>query len=98
MANMPNSPWYGNILLNMPDAPTPKQGGGKKRRIPKVPNMPQGDNFWVNLATSVLLLLLLAGAYTYFVGGQKDAPENIPISQLAADIEVGSVSKIVVDG
>mgnify|MGYP001569448245 CR=1 FL=1 len=63
-----------------------------------MPQMPRGDNFWVNLATSVLLLLLLAGIYTYFVGGQKPKAENIAISQLAADIEAGKVSKILVDG
>ena len=34
-----------------------------------MPNVPQGDSFWVNLATSILVLLLLAGAYSYFAGG-----------------------------
>ncbi len=73
--------------------------GGKKPRMPKVPgNMPGGDSFWVNLATSVVLLLLLAGAYTYFVGAGKANPETIPVSQVAQDIGAGKVSSISVNG
>ena len=64
----------------------------------KMPNMPKGDSFWVNLATSVLLLLILAGAYTYFVGNNKPAEQTISISQVAQDIEAGKVSGISVNG
>lgn len=60
--------------------------------------MPKGDSFWVNLATSIVLLLLLAGVYSYFVGSEKTAPEQIAISQVAQDIGAGKVSKISVDG
>ncbi len=74
------------------------QKGPRKRRQAPIPKMPQGDNFWVNLATSILLLLLLAGAYTYFVGSDQTKPENIAISQLAQDVSKGLVSKIEVDG
>jgi cell division protease FtsH len=78
------------------------QGGnsnGKKPKIPKVPgNIPGGDSFWVNLATSVVLLLLLAGAYTYFVGSSKSASTTIPLSQVATDIEAGKISTISVNG
>ena len=63
-----------------------------------MPNMPKGDSFWVNLATSVLLLLILAGAYTYFVGNNKPAEQTISISQVAQDIEAGKVSGISVNG
>ncbi|MDE1925480.1 MAG: hypothetical protein KGH79_04910, partial [Patescibacteria group bacterium] len=70
-----------------------QQGGGKKPprrgRMPQLPKMPQGDSFWVNLATSIVLLLLLAGAYTYFVGTNKPQVQSIPISQVAQDIEAG---------
>jgi cell division protease FtsH len=81
--------------------PNDKGGkGGKKPPLrPKIPGkIPGGDSFWVNLATSVVLLLLLAGAYTYFVGAGKSSPELIPISQVAQDIEAGKVSNISVNG
>lgn len=93
--------------LIMPSAPEKQpQGdrGGKsgrpKGRGPQVPlpKLPRGDSFWINLASSVLLLLLIAGAYTYLTEGGKAEPESIPISQLASDIGAGTVSKILVNG
>jgi cell division protease FtsH len=80
--------------------PLPPRGPGGKRRggMPQMPKMPKGDSFWVNLATSVLVLLLIAGAYTYFMGEGEDAPQEIPISQLAQDIEAGKVATVVVSG
>lgn len=73
--------------------------GGKKPKMPKVPGqIPGGDSFWVNLATSVVLLLLLAGAYAYFVGAVKSTTTVIPISQVAQDIEAGKISTISVNG
>ncbi len=87
----------------MPDAPqkTPPQGSGKgrtPRRGPQMPKMPRGDSFWFNLATSVMILFLLAGAYAYFADSGKGAVPSIPISQLAQDISAGKVTSIVVDG
>ena len=78
-----------------PQSKKPRKGGP----MPKIPsNMPGGDSFWVNLATSVVLLLLLAGAYTYFVGSSKNSPETIPLSQVAQDIQAGKISTISVNG
>jgi len=84
----------------MPEKPDTQGGGNKRgpRRLPPVPKMPRGDSFWINFATSVVLFLLLAGAYTYFVGAGKEEPQEIPISQLATDITAGKVATIVVDG
>jgi cell division protease FtsH len=47
---------------------------------------------------SVLLLLMLAGAYSYFADTDAQKPEQIAISQLAQDIGKGSVKEVVVDG
>jgi cell division protease FtsH len=44
------------------------------------------------------VLLLLAAGYAYFVGGESAPPQDIPISQLAIDINDGKVSNIVVNG
>ena len=81
---------------------TPGGGGGKKPRrglpMGRFPKMPRADNFWVNLATSILLLFLLAGVYSYFAEGGATKPQDIPLSQLAADINTGLVTSIEVDG
>ena len=90
----------------MTDAPqkTPAPNGGKGRPprrgpgVPQLPKMPGGDSFWFNLATSVMVLFLLAGAYAYFAGSDKAAIPSIPISQLTQDIIAGKVTSIVVDG
>jgi len=77
----------------MSDAPKKQQ-----KRPTGVPQLPQGDSFWINLAVSVLLLLALAGAYSYFAGKAEDKPEQIAVSQLAQDIAKGVVKEVSVDG
>lgn len=77
----------------MPD----QHKNAKKRPQVPVPKMPRGENFWVNLATSIFMLVLIAGAYTYFAGGNKNA-EDIAISQVAQDMQAGKVSSILVNG
>jgi cell division protease FtsH len=85
-----------------PDVPRPgkemnKRGGKRMPPVPPLPKMPRGDSFWVNLASSIFILLLLASAYTYFTGADKK-PVDIPISQLSTDISGGLVTSIEVDG
>ena len=63
-----------------------------------MPKMPQSDSFWVNLATAIVALLFLAGAYTYFAGSGKPAPEQIAISQVAQDVQAGKVASISING
>jgi cell division protease FtsH len=78
-----------------------KQMPGKRprRKMPQMPQLPpRGDSFWLNLATAVVVLILLAGAYSYFVGTATTAPETIPLSQVATDINGGKVTSITVDG
>ncbi|MEX1028046.1 MAG: ATP-dependent zinc metalloprotease FtsH [Candidatus Paceibacterota bacterium] len=53
--------------------------------------------FWMNLLTTLLVFVLLIAVYS-FVVDQQEGPEEITISQLMADVKVGSVSGIVVDG
>ncbi len=82
-------------------APNPKQPPHKKprRHMPQMPSLPPtGDSFWFNLATSVVVLLLLAGAYSYFAGAGETAPETIAVSQVAADVTAGKISAITIDG
>ncbi|MBP7770790.1 MAG: ATP-dependent zinc metalloprotease FtsH [Candidatus Pacebacteria bacterium] len=76
-------------------ADTPKK---QPKRPSSTPQLPQGDSFWINLGMSVLMLLLLAGAYSYFAGTAAEKPEEIAISQLAQDINKGLVAEVKVDG
>jgi len=69
----------------------------QKKKSPQMPKMPSGDSFWVNLATSVFVLMLFAGAYTYFAGDEKK-PVDIAISALAQHVQEGKVAAITVDG
>ncbi|MDO8518310.1 MAG: ATP-dependent metallopeptidase FtsH/Yme1/Tma family protein, partial [bacterium] len=71
---------------------------GKKRGGLQMPKMPSGNSFWTNLATSILLLFLLTGAYTYFATDQTTQPVDIAVSQLAQDVQAGKVTTITVDG
>ncbi len=80
----------------MPEQPNKKQKRGSNTPAP-VPKLPRGDSFWVNLASGVLILLLLTGAYTYLVSSQQQ-PTDIPVSQLAQDVQAGKVATIVVSG
>ncbi|MEI6864166.1 MAG: ATP-dependent zinc metalloprotease FtsH [Candidatus Adlerbacteria bacterium] len=76
----------------------PEQKNKNKKGGLKVPKMPRSDSFWVNAATSLLLLFLLASAYTYFATDKTDAPADIAISELAGDVQNGTVTAITVDG
>lgn len=83
----------------MAEAPNNLPTGQKRpRRGSNMPQLPQGDSFWINLGMSVLLLLMLAGAYSYFAGEAANKPERIAVSQLAQDIAAGKVDKVMVDG
>jgi len=75
-----------------------KQGGGNKRPQLPIPKLPKTDSFWINLVSSILVLLLIASAYALITGAGAKKPTEVPLSQLASDIGAGNVSKIVVDG
>lgn len=98
LSDMPNSEEKEPVVLREAKEPTKRGGGRRLPPVPPLPKMPRGDSFWVNLASSVLILLVLASVYTYFAGSDKKKPVEIPVSQLAADIIKGDVSAIIVDG
>ncbi len=60
---------------------------GKKGKAP----------FWLNLLSTILILLALISLYSFITEGQKEI-EEISLSQLAQDIQAGQVEKIVVEG
>src|SRR3989344_1107312 len=58
---------------------------------------PSKNQFWGNILSTVLILLILVTTYSLIVENKKEKVE-IPISVLAQDIKGGLVSKIVVAG
>lgn len=80
----------------------PERGKQKKSPIPDMPNVPGfsgkgGQNFWVQMAITLVVFALLLSAYSAFTN-YFDKNEQIPISQLALDITSGSVTEIEVSG
>jgi cell division protease FtsH len=71
----------------------------KKRGGIKLPeHMPVGPgNFWNNVLSTVLLLILLTFLYSY-VSESKNPPEEISVSQIAERVRNGEVKSITVKG
>ena len=61
-------------------------------------NMPIGPgNFWNNILSTVLLLVLLSAGYSYIVEHQNK-PTELSISEVAQQVKAGEIEKIVVRG
>ncbi|MBI2618141.1 ATP-dependent zinc metalloprotease FtsH [Candidatus Kaiserbacteria bacterium] len=73
------------------------EGDEKKNPLSKVPKLPERERFWVNLLSTLLIFFVLVSAYSV-IAERGNKPEEIPISQLARDIEEGLVSSIAVSG
>ncbi len=79
---------------------TEKPDSAKKddKKGVKMPKMPVGPgNFWNNVLSTVLLLVMVTAVYTYYVEGQ-DTPEELTLSQVAEQLKAGEVSEIIVRG
>lgn len=78
-----------------------KRGGKKgsqKKQSGSMPNMgtDNPNQFWVNIATTLLLFVILISGYAFFVGGEE--PERVSVSQLAQDVKQEKVESILVAG
>jgi len=63
----------------------------------KTNNPPRGNKFFSNALTSIFIFLLLITIYSY-IAESKTKTNEIPLSELAADINSGTVNTIVVKG
>lgn len=74
-----------------------KEVKGKKTSniIKKMPVGP--GNFWNNMLTTVLVLMLVVAAYSYFAERKQEIVE-VSLSQIAAEVKSGAVKEIVVRG
>jgi len=60
--------------------------------------MPIGPgNFWNNILSTVLVLVLLAAAYSYFTENQVK-PDELSLSQVANQVKAGEIKSIIVRG
>jgi cell division protease FtsH len=75
---------------------TPKKGD-KKPTGPVGFFTSGGGGFLINLASTVVIFLLLMSAYT-FVTTQLKAKQEIPLSQVATDVKSGAISGITISG
>lgn len=73
-----------------------KKGKGKLP-LGEMPKLPENQRFWANLLSTLLIFLIVMSLYSFIVG-HENKTEQIPISELAQDIQDGTVSAIVVSG
>lgn len=62
------------------------------KRVPVGPG-----NFWNNILTTILVLILITAAYSYVVDTQEE-PEELSISQIAEQVKNDEVKEIIVRG
>jgi cell division protease FtsH len=77
--------------------PSDKQGKQKGSGIIPPGWNDGGKQFWLNLASTLLIFLLLISAFSYFTGSGTE-PQQIPLSQLAVDIKADQVKSVLVKG
>jgi cell division protease FtsH len=74
-----------------------KPKGDKLKKIIKIKKMPQPKGFMSNLLTSILIIFTIVLLYSFIEEGKVPSQE-ISISQLAADIQVGAIETVTVRG
>ncbi|HEX4799096.1 MAG TPA: ATP-dependent zinc metalloprotease FtsH [Candidatus Paceibacterota bacterium] len=72
-----------------------RKGDDKRTPIPKMPVGP--GNFWNNILTTVIFIIILSLVYAEFAGTAQK-PEELSISQVAERVKGGEVKEIVVKG
>ena len=88
---------------NEKQAPMPKKEEKKNEKRESrgqrlVKNLPVGPgNFWNNMLSTILLLIVLTFVYSYITDSQSE-PEELSVSQVAEQIKAGEVREVVVAG
>ena len=93
------------VSENDTKVPEKKEEKNTEKKGMKMPNlkdagkkMPVGPgNFWNNVLSTVLLLILITAAYSY-VADTSEEPEVLSISEIVTQVQNGEVSEIVVRG
>src|SRR3989344_7356038 len=74
-----------------------KNNNNKKGKKKGKGGLGMGQQFFSNLLTVILVLVVIASLYSLLAENNKDT-EEIPLSVLASDIISGGVANIVVEG
>jgi cell division protease FtsH len=87
------------MMNNKKDKKEQKNNASKsKGPLGKLPeSMPTGGQFFSNIATAVLVFLIIATLYS-MVSENKSKVEEVAISKIAQDISAGTVKSISVEG
>lgn len=86
---------------------SPKQGSLPPKGAEKGPGMPKGGalkkipvgpgQFWNNILSTLLLLLLLTSIYSFFAN-RSEKPDEVALSALAEQVKAGEVETITLRG
>ncbi len=77
---------------------TNKKDAPAKRKSPNLKKVPIGPgNFWNNMLSTVLLLILVMFVFSYITDNQT-APEELTITDVVEQVKAGEVDAIVVRG
>ncbi len=79
-----------NISPKKPKDKKPQKKGGAFGWL-------RGPSFFGNITSTIIIFLILMSAYS-LIAGLTQAPTDVPLSQVAADVVAGSVTTIVVNG
>ena len=85
---------YNAPIMAENDAPEKKPQKGKKPLV----QLPQGPSIWTQLAIAFAVFLVLSAGYTAVREFFLVETEEVPLSQIAADIRAGNVAELTVAG
>ena len=75
-----------------------KEGEKKNRSSELMKKMPVGPgNFWNNMLSTILVLMLVVAGYSYIAERQEE-PVEASLSAIAEGVKAGEVSEIIVRG
>jgi cell division protease FtsH len=81
-----------------PEKEQPPKKERKKVSMPKLNQVPVGPgNFWNNVLSTVLILIMVTAVYSYLVE-ERVVPEAVTLTQLVEQIRAGEVESVVVRG
>lgn len=84
-------------LKPIPKAEDSKSPGGLRQGGKKLPVGPGPGNFWNNMLTTMLLLVLVTALFSYITDNRVE-PEELTITDVVEQVKAGEVGTIIVRG
>jgi len=69
----------------------------QKKQKQRQKKQSDGSNFWIQLLLTIVIFTVLISGYA-FISGQLEEKEEVPLSQIAADITEGAITALAVSG